>query len=152
MSVPPPSPPAPPTDATPAEVDAFLARWHGTARAAEEAKGKVRWLRPDFQNPASAETARRKVTPAANQTRLALGLDGSKKPKSRAKPAWPKERPAQVEAVAAALQAAARPAAASELAAAFARGHRDTVAEILKALVVLGRARPGEKRGTYTAA
>lgn len=132
------------------------------ARAAEEAQGKIRWLRPEFQNPASpggtpspasaAASARRKVTPAAGQSRLVLGLDGKKKGKSRAKPAWPKERPAQVEAVAAALQAAADPVTAAELASAFARGHRETIAEILKALVVLGRARPGEKRGAYAAA
>jgi hypothetical protein len=122
------------------------------ARAAEEAQGKIRWIRPEFQNPASAETTCHRLAPAADQTRLALGLDRAKKPKSRAKPVWPKERPAQVEAVAAALQAAAAQVTAAELAARFSRGHRETIAEILKALVVLGRARPSEKRGTYTAA
>jgi hypothetical protein len=121
-------------------------------RAAEEAQGRVRWLRPEFQKPASATPARRKVSPAVDQTRLALGLDGAKRPKSRAKPAWPKERPAQVEAIAAALAAARAPLTAADLAERFARGHKPSIAEILKALVVLGRAHPGEKRGTYGAA
>lgn len=137
------------------------------ARAAEEAKGKIRWLRPEFQNPsapggapspapANANAARRKVAPPADQSRLALGLGKASgfpppAPRSRAKPIWPKERPAQVEAVAAALRAASGPTTAAELAATFARGKKETVAEILKALVVLGRAHPGDKRGTYAA-
>jgi hypothetical protein len=36
------------------------------------------------------------------------------------------------------------------IAASFARGKKETVAEILSALAVLGRAHRGEKRGTFT--
>ncbi|MCX6936853.1 MAG: hypothetical protein NTU80_02990 [Verrucomicrobia bacterium] len=69
-------------------------------RAVEESRGKIRWLRPEFQ------------APAQNPLSLTLGQKTAKSgsaastSKSRAKPVWPKERPAQVEAVAAALSAA----------------------------------------------
>lgn len=71
--------------------------------------------------------------------------------RSRAKPVWPKERTQQVEAVAAALATETAPVTAAELAATFARGKKEAVAEILSALVVLGRAHRGEKRGTFLA-
>jgi hypothetical protein len=115
------------------------------ARLKEEKLGQIRWLRPEFQAPAQD----------------ALSLASCKKPtkpkpapatgaKSRAKPVWPKERPAQVEAVSAALNAAGSPLTAAELAAGFARADAKAVAEILAALVTLGRAHRGEKRGTFT--
>jgi hypothetical protein len=115
------------------------------ARVKEEKLGQIRWLRPEFQAPAQE----------------ALSLASGKKPtkpkpapatgaKSRAKPGWPKERPAQVEAVSATLNAAGSPLTAAELAAGFARADAKAVAEILAALVTLGRAHRGEKRGTFT--
>jgi hypothetical protein len=116
------------------------------ARVAEEAQGKIRWLRPEFQAPA--------------QGGLQLAPTRGKKPKpekatapkkSRAKTPWPEARPDQVEAVYAALKGAAKPSSAKELAATFARGDAKAIAEILSALVTLGRIRRGETRGSFVA-
>lgn len=116
------------------------------ARVAEEAQGKIRWLRPEFQAPA--------------QGGLQLAPTRGKKPKpekatapkkSRAKTPWPEARPDQVEAVYAALKGAAKPSSAKELAATFARGDAKAIAEILSALVTLDRIRRGETRGSFVA-
>jgi hypothetical protein len=128
--------------------DDILARLSAlnAARAAEESRGKIRWLRPEFQAPTqdalSLAPGKKAAKPKSQPAAAA--------PKSRAKPVWPQERPAQVEAVAAALRAAAGPVTAADLAANFSRGKKEPVAEILAALVVLGRAHKGEKRGTFT--
>ncbi len=114
-------------------------------RAAEEARGQIRWLRPEFQAPAQSDLAL-----AAKPAKAPENSAPAAAPKkSRAKPAWPAERPAQVEAVSAALHAAADPVSAADLAATFSRAKKETVAEILAALVTLGRARRAEKRGTF---
>ncbi|MBC7368941.1 MAG: class I SAM-dependent DNA methyltransferase [Undibacterium sp.] len=118
-------------------------------RAAEEARGQIRWLRPEFQAPTQAGLTLT-TRPAKPAKKSKPGIPAAKK--SRAKPTWPQERPAQVEAVATALAAATAPVSAADLAATFARGKKETVAEILAALVTLGRARRAEKRGTFTAA
>jgi hypothetical protein len=116
-------------------------------RAAEEARGHIRWLRPEFQAPTQNDLTltARTVKPAKTPKATAPATR-----KLRAKPAWPLERPAQVEAIAAALRAAAAPVSAADLAAAFSRGKKEAIAEILSALVVLGRAHKAEKRGTFT--
>ena len=115
-------------------------------RAAEEARGQIRWLRPEFQAPAQSD-----LTLAAKPAKAPeKSVPAAAPKKSRAKPAWPAERPAQVEAVSAALHAAADPVSSADLAATFSRAKKETVAEILAALVTLGRARRAEKRGTFT--
>jgi hypothetical protein len=116
------------------------------ARAAEEARGTIRWLRPEFQAPGQNPLA---LTPATAASSARPKAPAPKK--SRRKTPWPAERAAQVEAVVATLTAAARPLAARELAATFARGDARAVAEILSALVTLGRIHRGETRGTYVA-
>ncbi len=113
------------------------------ARAKEEKLGKIRWLRPEFQAPAQDSLS----LTAAKKT--AQPKPASKR--SRVKTPWPKERPAQVEAVAAALNAFGREATAADLATVFARAKKETISEILAALVIIGRAQRGEKRGTFTA-
>jgi hypothetical protein len=62
-------------------------------RAEEERRGLVRWLRPEFQNPAGAPA------PAERQESIALGEPSV--PKAAASPAaaWPKELPRQIAAV-----------------------------------------------------
>ncbi|MDX9975426.1 MAG: class I SAM-dependent DNA methyltransferase, partial [FCB group bacterium] len=78
-------------------------------RAAEEARGQVRWLRPDYQAPDH--------TPApATQTAL---LPGDATAAPTAQPPWPTELAARATAVRAALAAFARPVTAAEVAAAF---------------------------------
>jgi len=64
-------------------------------RAAEEKRGLIRWLRPDFQAPATA---------TAHQAEIGLGDDTSGNPQStihnpQSLPDWPAELPAQVAAL-----------------------------------------------------
>lgn len=107
-------------------------------RAAEEARGHIRWLRPEYQKPnAGAEV------PKAQGT-LALPTDKPAKPGKTAarakKPAWPKPLADRVRAVEQALLAAGQPVTAAALAKQFTRAQRDALTEILETLVTLGRA------------
>ena len=111
-------------------------------RAAEEARGLVRWLRPEFQDP-------RGKSAAPVQPRLAIveadpepAGPAAKSGKAKAKKApWPATLAEQVQAVRSAL--AARPVAVTPeaLAKTFLRARVDRVAEVLKTLETLGLAR-----------
>lgn len=109
-------------------------------RAAEERRGLVRWLRPDFQQPAAA-------APAAAQEEIDLGEARPAAPAAERRP-WPKDLTQQVHAVTAALAAAGAPLTEAELAAPFtARGNwRRRLGNILEMLVTLGRARQEDGR------
>ena len=70
-------------------------------RAAEEAKGKIRYLRPDYQDPENTRGTQQEKTqelalPAAD---IAKDIAASKVKAKTAKLKWPKELPKQVEAV-----------------------------------------------------
>jgi hypothetical protein len=112
-------------------------------RAAEERRGIIHWLRPEYQINAS-QSGR------AKQHELALP-EGKAKPgkvsaaKSKTKLAWPKALPDRVRAVEAALHAVGAPATAAELAKHFLRAKPAAVAEILETLVTLGRANRRDK-------
>ncbi len=103
-------------------------------RAAEEKRGLIRWLRPDYQNPKGT----------ANQTTLGLKTAkkaATKKAKvSKAKTPWPKTLPERMRATEQALQAAASPVTAEELTKRFARANAAEVRELLETLVVMGKA------------
>ena len=109
-------------------------------RAAEEARGVIHWLRPEYQ--------------AKGQQEIILESKPAKKSKTRATPAkrkgkaaWPKTLPERMHVVETALHAAAAPIAPAELAKQFARAKPADVAEILKTLETFGRARrAGEGR------
>ncbi len=116
-------------------------------RAAEEAGGLIRWLRPEFQNPGGA---------GQQQTALTLEDDeeappakpGKKKGAAQASPAgktakrdWPKSREAQVKAVLSALRDAGKALTPDQLAAQFTRAPQETIEELLSALATLGQAR-----------
>jgi hypothetical protein len=112
-------------------------------RAAEEKRGIVHWLRPEYQTKGKA-----KITLPIE---LPFSLDKSaKKAKTKAvkpqgKIAWPKKMAERVQVVEAALHrnGTATPA---ELAGQFKRAKPADVAEILETLVTMGRARQqGEK-------
>ncbi len=137
-----------PPNLTDAEILARLVALN-TTRAAEEARGQIRWLRPEFQQPATGsqgdlklERTRKKVAHA----RAVLKWPRGKRPKEK----WPKERPDPVGVIADALHAAGHPMTAADLAALFARAPKETIAEILSALVIVGLAHRGDKRGTFT--
>ena len=110
-------------------------------RAAEEARGHVRWLRPDFQNPPSSAAAR---DTAPEQGTLATDTeDTTAPPAGTAKPApWPKDTLAQVRALADLLNASPVPLTLEDIAARFtARGPwKKRLPQLLEMLVALGRA------------
>lgn len=67
-------------------------------RASEEARGQIRWLRPDYQNP-SANKA-----PEQAEAELDAEIEGSTAPAAKAKKvAWPKSMREQIAAVRSAL-------------------------------------------------
>ncbi len=139
------------------------------ARAAEEAQGTIRWLRPEYQKPrleakgerreeaqqpelglteagdlkSSARKSARGKTPPANP-RSAL-----RNPQSTAKRPWPAPLAQRAQAVEAALAAEPKPVTAAELATRFARAKPADLAEILDTLAALGRARRGDTQGSY---
>lgn len=112
-------------------------------RAVEEARGVVRWLRPEFQAPESQR--------AAVQTTLPIAPDDDDAPPNEpaattaATPAkkspWPKTLPEQAHALRAALAAHPAGLTADALARLFQRAPRARVTELLETLVSLGQAR-----------
>ena len=106
-------------------------------RAAEEARGLVRWLRPEYQ------TRGLKETQAGMEGVAPDGVDAVA-PAAKIKIAWPKTLPEQVQAVLAALSGAGHPATAREIAEAFAGGvlmRGPEVSEVLTTLTGLGLVR-----------
>jgi hypothetical protein len=118
-------------------------------RATEEARGTVRWLRPEFQNPLLRGAAAR---PVATQDEMDLGVEaapvaakgkGGKPAAAPARRAWPNTLPEQMRGVAELLTAQARPIALAAIESAFTgRGPwKRRIPPILDALAALGRAR-----------
>lgn len=102
-------------------------------RAAEEASGHIRWLRPEYQNPAGHQTMAK-----GEQGALDIG------PKDTAtKAPWPKSLPEQIAAVQAAL-ADLGEATPEQIARQFQRARSGTVQPLLESLSALGHARPTE--------
>jgi len=113
-----------------------------TDRAAEEAQGNIRWLRPEFQCPESAEVQAEFPSSETRSGTSATPVDPvrDRVPAGR-KPAWPKILPDQVRELRAALAAASGPVTAEELARTFTRARTDRVADLLETLAALGQAR-----------
>jgi len=103
-------------------------------RAAEEARGVIHWLRPEYQAKGQQE-----VKLEAKPEKKAKAKAAPAKPKGKA--AWPKALPDRMHAVEMALHAAAAPIAPVDLAAQFARAKPADIKEILKTLETFGRAR-----------
>lgn len=102
-------------------------------RAAEEARGHIRWLRPEYQNP-SAQTA-----PQQGEAELADTTDFESAPAistTAGKLTWPKQMREQVAAVRQALAPGPQPAEA--IAAQFKRSPKIAVQAVLDALEELG--------------
>lgn len=99
-------------------------------RAKEEAAGQVRWLRPEYQAPDEAKQAK------AVQTSLAVG-EGVAAPMQ--KQPWPKTLPEQVAAVREALDAAATPLRAEDVARCFKSANKTKVVEVLTTLEALSK-------------
>ena len=125
-------------------------------RAAEEARGLVRWLRPEYQTRGQKSEAGDQAdlaladTPAPRAGRAPAGPKSKiETRKSKIKHPWPKTLPERTKAVDTALAAAGAPVTAADLTKQFARAKAADVAEILATLVALGRARPGHTDGTF---
>ncbi|MFN3970910.1 MAG: class I SAM-dependent DNA methyltransferase [Gemmobacter sp.] len=99
-------------------------------RAAEEARGLIRWLRPDYQNPAGKAAA-------AKGEQAALDI-GPAEP--TAKTPWPKTLPEQIAAVRATLTDLGT-ATPEQVARQFHRARAGSVQPLLESLAALGHAR-----------
>lgn len=100
------------------------------ARAAEEAAGHIRWLRPDYQNPAGhAAVAKGK------QTEMDVAIA-----ETADKALWPKALPEQIAAVRAVLSDMGE-ATPEQVARQFKRGRAASVQPLLESLTALGQAR-----------
>jgi hypothetical protein len=99
-------------------------------RAAEEGKGKVIWLRPEFQAPGYVLPGKQEV----------LCLAEEQKPVAEILE-WPAKLPEQVVAVAGIVERAGRPVAANDVARAFRGKRTGSVTPVLDALAGMGRLR-----------
>ncbi|WP_439510957.1 class I SAM-dependent DNA methyltransferase [Marinimicrobium koreense] len=97
-------------------------------RVAQEAQGKVQWLRPDYQAP---ETNQAEVNLTTEK-----GAVASIEPEKAQ--VWPKSMPEQVQAVCAVLEQG--PQSDVGIASKFMRKPRKAVAQVLAALEVMGQA------------
>ncbi len=119
-------------------------------RAEEEKRGIIRWLRPEFQNPAGktqrvvedddtergkGEGGRGKATGKPTGKKAAKGAAKVKKAP------WPKELAEQAAAVLGALAAIGEPADVEAVAARFTRANRERVEELLETFAAIGKAR-----------
>jgi hypothetical protein len=106
-------------------------------RVTEEARGQIRWLRPEFQAPRDTRRA----------VQAEMAVDGAGADTTRQ---WPKDAPAQYVALRAALRGP--PASARDIARRFQGAPRraDQLEAMLQTLVALGQARHLED-GRYTA-
>ncbi len=102
-------------------------------RAAEEARGHIRWLRPDYQAP----EAQGEQTTADLKSETAKAAEPA--PAAQGKKPWPKTIPEQVETVRALL--AVGPQTTEALATQFKRKPLKGITQVLAALEVLGQAR-----------
>jgi SAM-dependent methyltransferase len=106
-------------------------------RAAEEQRGLIRWLRPEFQIPASGQ----QQTKPAEQLEIDTGEETALAAKPGERRPWPATLPAQVKAVAEVLAAARAPLADEAIAACFTgRGAwKKRLPQIIDTLVAVGR-------------
>jgi len=98
-------------------------------RAAEEARGQIRWLRPDYQNPAGRTATK------GEQTAMDIGPT-----ETTTKAPWPKTLPEQIAAVRTALTDLGT-ATPEQVARQFQRARASSVQPLLESLTALGQAR-----------
>ena len=113
-------------------------------RAAEEARGLVRWLRPDYQ---IAKLGHKVARPDGVQEEADLEIaPGADKPK------WPTSDNEQISILVDLLRRAPAPVLPDSLAASFdgrtTPKRRERVAALLQTLTTIGLARSGELDGT----
>jgi hypothetical protein len=102
-------------------------------RAAEEQRGLIRWLRPEFQNK-----------PGGASIQLDLPASTKTKKTKKAKPTkipWPKTTAEQAKAIKAVLSQQAVPASIEDLCKHFTRAKKEKVEELIETFLALGQAR-----------
>ena len=109
-------------------------------RAAEEKRGLVRWLRPDYQIPKLGPKAPKPADEHVGELDIVL-------PEIAERPKWPKDRLEQIKLVRDLLANAHSPAPPDAIASAFdgrtSPQRKDRVAQVLDTLVATGVARTG---------
>jgi hypothetical protein len=103
-------------------------------RAADEKRGIIHWLRPEYQNPQGTEAPSLDLQPSITKQKL------QKVPRTPLKLPWPKALADRIRTVEHLLHKFRRPVSASLLAERLARAKEKDVLEILETLVSLGRA------------
>ncbi|MBK9274961.1 MAG: class I SAM-dependent DNA methyltransferase [Flavobacteriales bacterium] len=108
-------------------------------RAAEEARGLVRWLRPEYQSPDAGAGA------SGRQEVMEVEEDAPAPAPAPALQPWPKELPAQAAVLTTVLATLTTPATVAEIAARFegkaTKKRLEEVGRLLETLEALGRAR-----------
>lgn len=128
-------------------------------RHAEEERGLIRWLRPEFQKQAGGtqqglvleeESAEEEeaAPPKKKGTKAVPKKAAPKKAAKKAKEAWPKTRALRTKGVQS-LLAEGTPLSVAEIVKRFSRADEEQIEEILEALVLLGQAH--YRRGKYSA-
>ena len=127
--------PCPDKSATQAEAEETLLQRLvdlNAERAAEEARGQVRWLRPDFQNPGGKQVGQTEIE--AGESIAVESAPGKRRP-------WPKTLPEQIKSLRDALVEQPAPISAEQLARAFSRAQTRKVEELLETLQAIGQVR-----------
>ena len=117
-----------------------------TERAAEEAKGQIRWLRPEYQHPAGEPRQSAISIDEAVEANKYAGLGDATPETAIPRASWPATLPEQVAAVARALEASSVPLSLTDLAARFTgKGPwKKRLPQIIDTLEALGRIRHDE--------
>jgi hypothetical protein len=102
-------------------------------RAAEERRGLIRWLRPEFQNPSGAKPATQQKL---DKTESDDGPDAVVVPATAA--TWPKKLPEQIAAVRDLVAKGAAEWTVADVVAAFKGAKKADVEEVLDSLAALG--------------
>ena len=118
-------------------------------RAAEEQQGLIRWLRPEFQNPASGQKTQATLEfaePDESDDEVPAKSKGKKKAATPAAAAakkipWPKTLPEQIQGVRHQLLSASKPLTPPEIAQRYSRANTERIGEVLMSLVIIGSAR-----------
>ncbi len=139
------------SDLAPTATDALLDRLVALnlERAAEEAAGHIRWLRPDFQNPSVAVDTQKQAKMELPQTPASTATTSAQ---PAAKRPWPATLPEQVAAIAQTLAESPLPLDEAAIAQRFTgKGPwKKRLPQLLETLAALGRARVNDD-GRYGA-
>lgn len=111
-------------------------------RAAEERRGLIRWLRPEFQNPSGAKPATQADLDTTDEP------DEAAPAAVAAAAAWPKKLPEQIAAVRDLVAKAAAEWTVAAVAAAFKGAKKADVEDVLDSLAALGIVAAYDTNGT----